>query len=272
MNFLLIKSVIIIKNCYHVDDVKLSVSIKEDMMINTDQNPISKWKVFFIGVLFFVLDSVNQVLVLLIEVVKEVVPLISKGKEVSDSAMVSATSKAGYAWYGNVAQLAIIIFILYLLKRQGVNFFNSSKWSFRQVMITLGLGIASVLVTTVVDNVITIVQPQFDTENQLTLVKMFNNSGLITMFIMIVILAPIAEEIMTRGIFIGVLFKEKPYLGLIVSSVLFSLLHGPTDVLSFITYVVPGLTLGFIYIKTDRLVTPIIGHMLNNLLGFILLL
>ena len=237
-----------------------------------EQVQISKWKVFFIGVLFFVLDLINQALVLMIEAIKEVMPLLSKGKEVSDSVIESAINKSGYAWYGNVAQIAIILFMLYLLKRQGVNFFKPSKWSFRNVMITVGLAIASVLISTVVDSVIAGLQPQFNTENQLTVVDMFKNSGLFTMFMMIVILAPIAEEIMVRGIFIGVLFKEKPYLGLIVSSVLFSLIHGPTDVLSFITYLVPGLTLGFIYIKTDWLVAPIFAHMLNNLLGFVLLL
>ena len=241
-------------------------------MENIEQKQPSKWIVFFIAVLFFVLDTVNQMIVVLVEMIKKLVPQLSDGKEISESAIESAINQTSYAWYGNVMQIAIILLMLYLLKRQGVNFFKPSKWTARQVMETIGLALGVVLVTTAVDEIIIRIQPQFETENQLAIMDLFKNSSLLTLFVMLVILAPIAEEIMMRGIFIGVIFKEKPYLGLVVSSIIFSLLHVPTDVLSFITYAVPGLTLGFVYIRTNRLITPIIGHMLNNLLGFIMLL
>lgn len=241
-------------------------------MKDIEQKKVSKYKIFFILVLFFVLDTVNQVVVVIIEVIKKILPQMNNGKEISDSMVDIAINQSSYGWYGNIIQIMIIVLILYLLKRQGVDFFKSSEWNARQIMTTIGLAVGCVLINTLIDELIIRIQPQFDTVNQLALVDMFNNSGLFTMFVMLVILAPIAEEIMIRGIFIGVLFREKPYLGLIVSSLVFSFLHGPTDVLSFITYVVPGLTLGLIYIKTDRLITPIVGHMLNNLLGFISLM
>ena len=66
------------------------------------------------------------------------------------------------------------------------------------------------------------------------------------------VLAPIQEEFMFRGILQGAVF-ENSWLGLVLTSSLFSFMHGPYDVPSFFYYLLGGLLLGFAYKKSQNL-------------------
>ncbi|MDR1521754.1 MAG: CPBP family intramembrane metalloprotease [Streptococcaceae bacterium] len=87
----------------------------------------------------------------------------------------------------------------------------------------------------------------------------------IVMFFMTVVGAPIMEEITFRGVIIGKLFKNIPCLGLILSSLLFGLAHGPNDLGSWVGYGGMGLVLGLVYLYTKRLEINICIHFLWNL-------
>lgn len=128
--------------------------------------------------------------------------------------------------------------------------------------------------------------------NQEAIEQMFGTSPLniIILFFVIVIIAPILEELVFRKS-IFKLFKNR-YLALIVSSLAFGLLHvisgamvvlteilnGQAYYLDFILeliYVIPyslmGLGIGIAYMKSsNNIVAPMFAHMLNNLLSFIL--
>lgn len=236
--------------------------------LELNNNKISKGKIILISLLYVLLDIAIEILVLIPQAIKEMKNLLENGQEFSADEFSESTY---FPWYGNLIKIALIVLIIYLFKKQSVDFFKLVELSKVKWGKITGLIISSLAITTIVETLILWLYPQFDTANQVALESTFQNSGALTMFLMLVILAPIGEEIMIRGVFIGVLFKEKPYLGLIVSSVLFALLHGPTDIPSFITYFVPGLTLGFIYIKTEWIMVPIIAHLLNNLFGYIMM-
>jgi membrane protease YdiL (CAAX protease family) len=76
---------------------------------------------------------------------------------------------------------------------------------------------------------------------------------------------PIAEEIIFRGLIIGKFFKNKPQWGVIVSSFLFGLGHGPDSLFAWIVYPGMGLILGLIYYRTRQLECSIMTHIFHNI-------
>ena len=66
------------------------------------------------------------------------------------------------------------------------------------------------------------------------------------------VLAPIQEELLFRGLLQGAVF-DNSWLGLVLTSSLFSFLHEPYDVPSFFYYLFGGLLLGFAYKKSQNL-------------------
>ena len=95
-------------------------------------------------------------------------------------------------------------------------------------------------------------------------------------FFMVVVFAPLTEELIFRGMLARYLFpkqdKSKQVLFLLVSSVLFALIHFPGDVQQFLVYASLGFSLGLAYISRKGLVYSISLHALNNLVGFLMIL
>lgn len=91
-----------------------------------------------------------------------------------------------------------------------------------------------------------------------------------SMFLMIVIAAPIAEEWLFRGL---VMFRHESldasWVTTIISAVLFGLIHAPTDIPTAYTYIGMGFIFAFAAKKTKGVEAGIVYHMLNNLVGFI---
>ena len=77
-------------------------------------------------------------------------------------------------------------------------------------------------------------------------------------------LPALAEEIIFRGYLYKKLFGDLSIVGLVLSSLIFGLMHGPTDWLSCFIYSSSGLILGYSYYKTGYLVYPMVIHLLNN--------
>lgn len=95
-------------------------------------------------------------------------------------------------------------------------------------------------------------------------------------FFATVIFAPLTEELIFRGMLARYLFpkqdKSKQVLFLLVSSLLFALIHFPGDVQQFFVYFSLGFSLGLAYISRKGLVYSISLHALNNLVGFLMIL
>lgn len=84
------------------------------------------------------------------------------------------------------------------------------------------------------------------------------------------VLPAVVEEVLIRGYLFKLLFGRQQLVGLILTSLLFGFLHGPTDLGSWIIYTVPGFVLGYVYVKTDYLIYPIAIHFLNNVIAILL--
>lgn len=111
-----------------------------------------------------------------------------------------------------------------------------------------------------------------DAVNQIVIEDMFGHVPLWQMFLMIVIVAPIVEELFFRGI---LLFRgnqlEATWLRTILSAVLFGLIHTPTSVYAVYTYVGMGFIFAYAAKRTNTVEASMVYHFLNNLLGFIVI-
>lgn len=86
-------------------------------------------------------------------------------------------------------------------------------------------------------------------------------------FLAIVVLAPIVEEILFRGILFNLIAKRKSTLfAMITSSLIFGFLHAET----MVPTAVIGFVLCFIYHKTGNLYLAMGAHAFNNLIAFVM--
>lgn len=74
------------------------------------------------------------------------------------------------------------------------------------------------------------------TANQEAINQLTSSNSSLLMAVMIVIAAPINEEIIFRASITQLFFKKHQVAALIVTSVVFGLFHGPTDIPSFLLY------------------------------------
>lgn len=109
------------------------------------------------------------------------------------------------------------------------------------------------------------------TSNQSTLNGLVQNSSLISTFFLIVLVAPICEEILCRGIIPQKIFRGKEKLGFVVGAIVFALLHTPTNLPSVIIYGGMSTVLTWTAYKTGCLEMSILLHMILNGIAFCLI-
>ena len=109
------------------------------------------------------------------------------------------------------------------------------------------------------------------TSNQSTINNLVQNSSLISSFFLLVLIAPICEEILCRGIIPKKIFRGKEKLGYLVGAVVFALLHTPTNLPSLLIYGGMSTVLTWIAYRTERLEMSILLHMIVNGIAFCLL-
>ncbi len=88
----------------------------------------------------------------------------------------------------------------------------------------------------------------------------------ILMILSVVIIAPIYEEVIFRGIMLkGMASKMNPILAIIISSLFFAILHMniPQGINAFLL----GIVIGSIYLNTGSIYLSIFAHFVNNSVG-----
>jgi membrane protease YdiL (CAAX protease family) len=77
------------------------------------------------------------------------------------------------------------------------------------------------------------------------------------------IIGPILEEIIFRKILFGTLHKRfNFFIAALLSSVIFAIVH--MDFMHLLIYTAMGFTFAFLYVKTKRIIVPIITHVVMN--------
>ncbi|MBS2967482.1 CPBP family intramembrane metalloprotease [Metabacillus sp. KIGAM252] len=85
------------------------------------------------------------------------------------------------------------------------------------------------------------------------------------MIFVVSIAGPILEEIVFRKIIFGTIYKRTNFvLAALISSVIFAVVH--QDPAHILLYSAMGFTFAFLYVKTKRIIVPIIAHLSMNTL------
>lgn len=133
---------------------------------------------------------------------------------------------------------------------------SSINWAIGGIFLAFISQIAAVLIETAIG-----IKPGSEnTQNILNLIKLVPMVVLASS-----ILGPILEEIVFRKVIFGALYNRFPFwASALISALLFSLAHQEFEHL--ILYAAMGFTFSFLYVKTKRIIVPIISHVAMNTL------
>lgn len=174
-------------------------------------------------------------------------------------------------------QLAVVLLVFlaviagFLFLAHYLKVLVKSPLSFKTMGITLGLGYLGIILFNLLGAGLMSLQGVETTANQEAIIEVMKQAPALLMFVMIVVAAPITEELLCRAFIPYFLFKRQG-LGIIVGSIVFMLLHIPTDIGSAVIYGGMSCVLGLVAYKTKRIEYSILLHGVNNLIAFLLLM
>ncbi len=91
------------------------------------------------------------------------------------------------------------------------------------------------------------------------------------MILALLVVAPIFEELLCRGVILGAVRKRyNAWVGCVVSALIFALMH--VEPQSVVNAFVLGLLLGYVYLRTNSIFAPIILHSINNIFAYMFLI
>lgn len=159
------------------------------------------------------------------------------------------------------------ISIIYLRKRKVA---NQDDYLIKHDKVSLGLLLLlipfSLLLITIMDPIDSLI-PVPKWFNDMMMKAVTND---IYSFVSIVIIAPVFEELISRGIILDGFLKKYDYKkAILFSSLAFGFMH--LNPWQFLSAFLAGIYLGWIYYRTQSIVPCIIIHSLNNLIAFFLI-
>lgn len=171
-----------------------------------------------------------------------------------------------------VGALSIVVLVVFIIgaRKTKLATFNLSFFKAKDLA-RLVLSYLVIFATNLLGSALLRTMNETTTSNQSTLNGLVQNSSLISTFFLIVLVAPICEEILCRGIIPQKIFRGKEKLGFIVGAIVFALLHTPTNLPSVIIYGGMSTVLTWTAYKTERLEMSILLHMILNGIAFCLL-
>ena len=116
--------------------------------------------------------------------------------------------------------------------------------------------------------IITYNAPTVSNEN--TLDNMTSGASSFLLLLTFGIFVPIIEECIFRGFIIKGVFRGASIIGCIISIILFTLAHNPTNIWEYLIFGFSSIVYVVSFMKTQRLEVPILIHILNNILGVLI--
>lgn len=171
-----------------------------------------------------------------------------------------------------VGALSIVVLVVFIIgaRKTKLATFNLSFFKAKDLA-RLVLSYLVIFATNLLGSLLLRLTNEVTTSNQSILNGLVQNSSLISTFFLLVLIAPICEEILCRGIIPKKIFRGKEKLGFVVGAIVFALLHMPTNLPSVIIYGGMSTVLTWTAYKTERLEMSILLHMILNGIAFCLL-
>ena len=166
--------------------------------------------------------------------------------------------------------VAILTVFIFSARKTEIATFNLSFFKAKDLA-RLVLSYLVILTSNLFGSALLRLMNESTTSNQSTINNLVQNSSLISSFFLLVLIAPICEEILCRGIIPKKIFRGKEKLGYLVGAVVFALLHTPTNLPSLLIYGGMSTVLTWTTYRTERLEMSILLHMIVNGIAFCLL-
>ena len=171
-----------------------------------------------------------------------------------------------------VGVLSIVVLVVFIIgaRKTKLATFNLSFFKAKDLA-RLVLSYLVIFATNLLGSALLRMMNETTTSNQSAINGFVQNSSLISTFFLLVLIAPICEEILCRGIIPKKIFRGKEKIGFVVGAIVFALLHTPTNLPSVIIYGGMSTVLTWTAYKTERLEMSILLHMIVNGIAFSLL-
>ena len=174
--------------------------------------------------------------------------------------------------YFSLNFIAVLLIFSTLLKKS----LFRAKRSYRDILITAAIGFGVFwLCSTLLHAITGLLFPEFTNLNNSSLVSILGDYPVL-LFVSTVVLAPVAEEMLHRGLIFGWLNEKNVWLAYGLSAFVFAAIHviqyiGSYNPLylavAFVQYLPAGLVFAWAYQRSGCIFTPIAIHAANNLLA-----
>lgn len=175
----------------------------------------------------------------------------------------------GHYSMGIIAPLVILCYLIligilfYIVKRlKDESPFK--KVTGKNIRFILAAYVVMILAKGILLTLMTKVYHQTTSANDKALNALVTDRTAILMTILVVVLVPITEELLYRGVFTSFFFKNQPFWQVAMSGVIFGLMHSSTNFISALVYVTMGWILAYVYVHTRNLSNSLTLHILNN--------
>jgi len=165
--------------------------------------------------------------------------------------------------YGNIS---VVLLLLYY----ALNLKNKFVLNKKDIKITLKYFVAFLPVIFIMSFLCKIMLFEYEEQKLVVEIKKNFNNNLFFNFFLIIIVAPIIEEIVFRGLFYKTLKNFIPFVqASIISSLIFAIIH--ENILSLTILFLLSLYLTWIYERTNSILYSILTHSIFNFLNLLLI-
>ncbi|MDO4680934.1 MAG: type II CAAX endopeptidase family protein [Aerococcus sp.] len=177
-----------------------------------------------------------------------------------------------YPLYFLIPTVLWTVLFIVILQRAGLKLFGGFRFSRHQVAQWL-IGMLFITIAQIgMSNLTAWLYPeQIQPANEQILESAMPQMAVWKNILVFSIYAPVREEVLMRGLIMRYLFPKWPYVGMIVSALVFASLHVTTLWIHFLTYFLMGFVFSWTYYRTGRIEYPIGLHALNNFLSTMLM-
>ena len=158
----------------------------------------------------------------------------------------------------------ILIGILFYIVKRVKGELPFKKITGKNVRFILAAYVVMILTKGILLTLMTKVYHQTTSANDKALNALVTDRTALLMTILVVVLVPITEELLYRGVFTSFFFKNQPFWQVAMSGVIFGLMHSSTNFISALVYVTMGWILAYVYVHTKNLSNSLTLHILNN--------
>lgn len=172
-------------------------------------------------------------------------------------------------WLNIITIIICVSGFIYVLKRTGYQMEILSNITLVGILLSIGCSVLFyILLDNCLDPIFERIFPISEQNYQDTIQTLIKSP--ITSLLQVCIIAPIIEEILMRGFVLnGLKNTYGMVIALVVSSILFAILH--FNMVQTLSALIVGIILGLLYIKTDCIFCCIIAHCGYNLLSYMVM-